>query len=820
VVNFFPPTPKYPKNYDNDSTLFKVYNTSETITTENNQPWAEEIAIKPVDDNRPEVWADNGFATIDGELFYYDSVEKNAPVGSGLTHGKIVVNEYGGIVSIPVIQGGSGYFYPVVKIVESGAGAKGNDAKIEVIVSNIDPDTGGSITEFKIIQPGKGYKASNLSIVFEGKVTKFKRCSRNLGGSHTKFNKAGTDVRGFVIAEHHNQISDAIIKTETFIGQNFDEDKKTLDWRIRNLQGLSIIFDDYSCPDVGFSFYIVSEDPLSGTVIQYDVIIEGNYNSYILDFGDGQSTNTSTSGTHKYAVSATIDPIVTVNNNNCTIVQTAVARTTDTEPVAPTVAPAFSINIPAIPTIPPIVFPSIPTPSTPQIPPIVFPCLDIGPIGPINVPSIIEIVPPVPSIIAFDPLPDIPSLITFDPLPDIPSLIAFDPLPEIPSLIAFDPLPEIPSLISITAIDFPTLISITPVDFPTLISITPVYIPTLISITPLDITALISFTTISIPTLINVIDDIPSVISVIPFNVNFNISFTAPNNLWISWTNPPLQNFWVSWVNPISYEWWTKAWYVSWVDPSSTNPNHWWNKNWWVSWTSPNINNFWVSWAAPTPNVWVSWSTPPPISCVVTVNCPTSTPMVSNRSNLEDINPDFFELSVGDIGIPSEIKVVFPEEIPDIKIIHDVPAIIKVMNLDLPSIINVHMEQTIPSEIRVFSENIPSIIELKGTDIPSVIEIDATNIPKSIPIEVPNDFPSIIKLDASSLPDKIQVVGIPSTIELVGAPSEIKLVLPEKPEVELVYKGAPIDVKINLDVGRLTGENDKAQCVAIVPCGN
>jgi hypothetical protein len=194
--------------------------------------------------------------------------------------------------------------------------------------------------------------------------------------------------------------------------------------------------------------------------------------------------------------------------------------------------------------------------------------------------------------------------------------------------------------------------------------------------------------------------------------------------------------------------------------------------------------------------------------------------MVSNRSNLEDINPDFFELSVGDIGIPSEIKVVFPEEIPDIKIIHDVPAIIKVMNLDLPSIINVHMEQTIPSEIRVFSENIPSIIELKGTDIPSVIEIDATNIPKSIPIEVPNDFPSIIKLDASSLPDKIQVVGIPSTIELVGAPSEIKLVLPEKPEVELVYKGAPIDVKINLDVGRLTGENDKAQCVAIVPCGN
>jgi hypothetical protein len=44
--------------------------------------------------------------------------------------------------------------------------------------------------------------------------------------------------------------------------------------------------------------------------------------------------------------------------------------------------------------------------------------------------------------------------------------------------------------------------------------------------------------------------------------------------------------------------------------------------------------------------------------------------------------------------------------------------------------------------------------------------------------------------------------------------------MPEKPEVELVYKGAPIDVKIQLDVNRLTGEGEKLQCVAIVPCGN
>ena len=75
-----------------------------------------------------------------------------------------------------------------------------------------------------------------------------------------------------------------------------------------------------------------------------------------------------------------------------------------------------------------------------------------------------------------------------------------------------------------------------------------------------------------------------------------------------------------------------------------------------------------------------------------------------------------------------------------------------------------------------------------------------------------------IEIDASSIPDKIQVIGIPSTIELVGAPSEIKLVMPEKPEIELVYKGAPIDVKINLDVTKLTGENGEQPCFALVPC--
>ena len=166
MANYFPPSPNYPTSYDNEYTLFLVYNTSETITTADNLPWDDEILIKPVAADQNEIWADNGFANIDGELFYYDAVEKD----------------------------------------------------------------------------------------INGKIFKFKRCARNLGGTHTKHNKIGSEVRGFVIAEHHNQLADAIINIENFVGENFSTDKNTLDWRIRHLQSLPTIYDDFTCPDVSFDF--------------------------------------------------------------------------------------------------------------------------------------------------------------------------------------------------------------------------------------------------------------------------------------------------------------------------------------------------------------------------------------------------------------------------------------------------------------------------------------------------------------------------------------------------------------------------------------
>ena len=47
------------------------------MTTQDNLAWSDSISIKPVDAEKDEIWAENGFANINGELFYYDGVEKD-----------------------------------------------------------------------------------------------------------------------------------------------------------------------------------------------------------------------------------------------------------------------------------------------------------------------------------------------------------------------------------------------------------------------------------------------------------------------------------------------------------------------------------------------------------------------------------------------------------------------------------------------------------------------------------------------------------------------------------------------------------------------
>ena len=77
-----------------------------------------------------------------------------------------------------------------------------------------------------------------------GKINKLKRCARNLGGKKTQYNQVGTWVRGFVVAEHHNQLVDATIAVEQFSIE--------LEAKLALLQEVPQCLNDNDCPSVTF----------------------------------------------------------------------------------------------------------------------------------------------------------------------------------------------------------------------------------------------------------------------------------------------------------------------------------------------------------------------------------------------------------------------------------------------------------------------------------------------------------------------------------------------------------------------------------------
>lgn len=603
-----PPLPLYPDKYDSDETLFLVYNTSESYLAKENTAWSEEIEIIPSEEK--ELWAENGFANIGGELFYYNSVEKK------------------------IING-------------------------------------------------------------KERIFKFKECVRNLGGEKTKYNDIGEKVRGFVIAEHHNQLVDAVLNIEDFIGRNFSENTKTLDYRIRNLENVPVIFDDYNCPDVSFTFDIIDENPSTGILASFNIDINGAFISFKLDFGDGNYTSSLLQGTHTYPPNSTPNPVFTVYNDNCSTTFTPTNRNTGVEPVVAEFNPPLEIPIPPPPEIPPILIaPFVPIENKYNIPPIVFPCLDIGGLGSISIPSLI-------------------------------STIGISPIR----------IEGVPSTISV-------------------IGISPIKIAGPNN-EPINIPSTIKIETSGIPVNIN-----------IPSKVEFGPAPVIPETIFFDSAVPELK---------------------------------------------------------------VKWDTPPSLVCTVVIQCPGSggsggggVPLRAQSNNWIDPLEDpsiSASIEVDSIGIPSIINVIAPNIPPIVFDTSNFPSTIKVESSIPEQIKIISPDFVIPSEIKLTSDSkIPSAIKLDCSGVPSSIKIES-DIPEFIGLKIPDDFPREIKINASEIPSQIQVVGIPPVIELKGSiPSTIQLLMPEKPEIEMVYKGAPIDVKVQLDISKIAGDGQNLNCVAIVPC--
>jgi len=606
----FPPIPVYPSAIDSDYTLFVVYNTTEAKISSDNAPWALEVDIIPVDATADEIWADNGFANIEGELLYYDDVDKNS-----------------------------------------------ND-----------------------------------------KVVKLKKCSRQLGGEDTQFNKRGTWIRSFVVAEHHNQLVNAILKTQNFIGFNFDARQATLDWRIRNLQALDIIFDDFDCPDINFTWNVIESDPVTGVVAEYLIQITppGSISGFRLDFGDGNHTTTELSGTHRYAVNASVDPVITVSNDKCQILQTPIERANPQEP-PPQVVEVFDIPIPEIPDIPDFTFVAcdVPEPDI-KLPELVFPCISLeGQIGPL--PSVID-------------GPDITmvSNVTITSTGDV--LILHSTVEIIGDI-------NIPSIIFIDVV--PTII----IDPP-----------------------------------------IPPTIIIIPPESQIILELDATE----------------------------------------------------------------------LPRLEVDWGQPPDMEVALTLAQNVKTPerFAVDQDIVNEFGEEFADLfeasktmkvEYESVGIPEEIRII-PPEIPDVKV--DMPSKITVESPDIPTDIQIHGPKSpIPNSIRLDAGSLPEAVDLvfKGnpikldtSDMPTVIKLES-DIPERILVEMPEPIPKTITLE-HNLPDKIILEG-PASIELkIPENLGIPLVFPdEMPEVEMVYRGAPVEVKITMDE-ILDKEADGRNCVMITPC--
>lgn len=697
----FPPVPVYPNDYDSDTTLFLVYNTAEAKTTEDVDPYAEEIPVRPRGADQDEVWADNGYANIAGELFYYDAVDKN-----------------------------------------------GND-----------------------------------------KVCRLKRCVRNLGGRETQFNSAGTWVRGFVIAEHHNQLADATLLVENFIGENFSPDPATLDWRIRHLSDSPIQGDDY-CPEVQFDFEIVSTSPATGTITRYNVKINGG-GSFVLQFGDGTSTTTVGSGTHVYAPGSNIDPVVVVSTDLCQIVQSPIFRSNPQTPVPSPLTPPFVVPVPVPPTIPSIIIPSIviPPPTT-NIPPVVFPCVNPGGLPsmivvspPINIPSFIDIAP-IPSQIQIVPPISIPSRI-LGPNIQIPSEINFNG----PPTISIAPPPPIPPIQCMPP-------NIPPIQFapgsenvvPSVIQVDAARMPRSIrlkdklpSVIRLEGPASISL--LGMPTAISLIGSLPDRISIIGFPANgggMSLIHNLPDTLRLE---TPKLEFDIDSMKRLMTTFGETL-----IET--------------VKVTLPDFNNIKV------PDLKVDWGEIPTLRATLKLQ-----KAKKRKHTGKGLLPDINELEHEELDFPGEFKLVAPE-IPPLEVKHNIP---KTIALQLPDLKSIKLDASeVPREIRLVPPKEGLQVSVVPFNMPK-IEFDVAALrTMSVPIRMPKpeDMPAFRVEFPTEIP-KIKV-------EFPSIMPTLKVEVPDNTRIPLFYDGPPIaiePVQINLKIQNLAGEAAQdVQCVAIVPC--
>ncbi len=652
------PKPVYPLALDSDYTLFASRNSSQSSLTKDVSESDDSIHISPQSANAAELWPDNGFITIKDELIYYDSVGRDV----------------------------------------------------------------------------------------NGKVNEFKDCIRGVEGTPAAY-REGTVISSNVIAQTHNQLVDVVIAIEDAIGDIGDMLKvgpqlksqqrirknlsftkpqtlladvdmaftSSLHQSITNILSCSAVSNE-DCPDVEFDFNVNDQN-----IAEFCIRIFGNYNSFEVDFGDGITETNQLQGVHQYTSSGPFNPTVTVNGNNCCIVQSPTPPNefcTD-GPNVPTPSVPFYITIPELPEFPSFVQPKqiCPGPLM-NFPPIIFPegncAASTSVIPSFQCPSVIV------SIVEISCGPSIISVIS----PCQPSITVLLEGFSIPSVITLAGC-CIPSFISFDCISFCQLPSFDCISFcqpPSFDCISFCHPP--------------SFDCISFC-------QPPS------FDC---VSFCHPPTFdCISFCHPPTFDC-ISFCHPPSFD------CISFCTPPQFLP---------ISFTTP-------------PVISVDWGHPPIVS--VQIICPASTtptPPVAMAPfgfgpMAETQEQDTIPVTAADIGIPDEIRLIVPRIPEEIKILgpsQPIPTEITIKG-DIPR--SIEVKHNFPDKIFVDGSSIPrSILVEPAPNFPSVLRLEVTGMPQTLQV---TGIPQSIKIE-EDIPRTIQLLMPENPVVLmsyVGLPVELK----------------------------------------------
>jgi len=240
----------------------------------------------------------------------------------------------------------------------------------------------------------------------------------------------GSFIRGYIMAEHHAISAKAALAVQKHIGANFSEDTDTLDFRLRDLSELCVEGEDWPCPEITFDFRPVEvgegdDECVVINTYEFTLTVDGEFNSFGIFFGDGQSVNDDLTPTHAYPPNSRVEPSAFASNENCRVATASFedqAQSIGEIPEIPgLVCP--EIIIPDIPAIPEALIPNFNAPTTivnietPDVTGFSFQSIDFSQSIFISIPNTINVntsfgdinisIPPITIDITFPDPPDI-----------------------------------------------------------------------------------------------------------------------------------------------------------------------------------------------------------------------------------------------------------------------------------------------------------------------------------------------------------------------------------------------------------------------------